>query len=175
MSENNIFSSRIKELRSSLGLSQTEFANSICVTQATLSSYENQKKNPSLDILKTISKTYDVSIDWLCGLSEHKPPYMEFNNYADFIRLLLSLNSVKHTSIGVNIIQEQNSSISLNINNKVIAEFFKEWKDMKDLCAKAPSGEILFKIWEKEVCERYNTPIPDYSPEQIAEVFSKDK
>ena len=57
----------IKLLRSQLKLNQTTFAESIGITQSTLSSYENGNAVPSTDVLLTIATKYCISLDWLFG------------------------------------------------------------------------------------------------------------
>lgn len=88
MNTENAFSIRIKELRESSGLSQTEFAKSVGTTQTTLSAYETLDRTPSLDIVKEIAKRYNVSIDWLLGLSETKTLAPQFKTYADILHAL---------------------------------------------------------------------------------------
>lgn len=63
------FGERLKEYRSKEGLTQREMADKINLSAATLSSYENGSKNPSLSVVMDIAKTINVSLDWLCGLS----------------------------------------------------------------------------------------------------------
>ena len=67
-----IMGQRIKLLRSSLKLNQTTFAESIGITQSTLSSYENGNVAPSTDVLLTIATKYHISLDWLFSLSTEK-------------------------------------------------------------------------------------------------------
>ena len=69
-SELQIFSNRLKELRSYKKITHKEFAEKIGITAAALSSYENNGKNPSIAVVKRISEEFDVSIDWLCGFSD---------------------------------------------------------------------------------------------------------
>ena len=63
--DSNIISIRIKELRTSLKLTQKDFAASLNISIVSVSSYETSAKKPSLDILISIAKNYNVSLDWL--------------------------------------------------------------------------------------------------------------
>ena len=56
---------RIKTLRKSLKLNQTEFGDRIGATQAMVTSYETGRVIPSDAILKLISKEFNVSFAWL--------------------------------------------------------------------------------------------------------------
>ncbi|HEU4719210.1 MAG TPA: helix-turn-helix domain-containing protein [Bacteroidia bacterium] len=56
---------RIKILRKHLGLSQTEFANEIGITQTSLSQIEGEKNGISYDVFKGIIGKFRVSPAWL--------------------------------------------------------------------------------------------------------------
>jgi transcriptional regulator with XRE-family HTH domain len=56
---------RIKRLRRENKLSQVKFAEMMGITQSVVSLIESGHTNVSVDILKKISKQFDVSIDWL--------------------------------------------------------------------------------------------------------------
>lgn len=56
---------KIKELRKSLNLNQSVFANKIGVHLQTLSRYERGEVRPSSELLKKISKEFDVNLNWL--------------------------------------------------------------------------------------------------------------
>ena len=81
------FGNRIKEIRQSLGLTQVKFAKIINCTQATLSSYEKGSIIPSLETMIKISKECQISLDWLCGLSDVKDSD-NIISLADTMRLL---------------------------------------------------------------------------------------
>lgn len=58
---------RIKMLREELGLSQSEFANKIGLTQQSISLYEKEDRKPSQDVLEALADFFHVSIDYLLG------------------------------------------------------------------------------------------------------------
>ena len=61
---------RIKMLREQEGLKQSDLAVLLNVTQATLSNWECGRYEPDQDSLKILSKRFDVSIDYLLGVSD---------------------------------------------------------------------------------------------------------
>lgn len=63
-------SNRIKALREQEGLRQKDLAALLNVTQATLSSWECGRYEPDQKALKILSKRFDVSIDYLLGMSD---------------------------------------------------------------------------------------------------------
>lgn len=56
---------RIKELRKSLGLNQSEFGAKIGVTTSAISGYELGSRVPSDAIIKSICREYGVNETWL--------------------------------------------------------------------------------------------------------------
>ena len=70
--ENRIpFSSRLRELRNKSGMTQTETAKAIGLTQrATYVCYERAEKEPSLPRLIALADLFDVSLDYLVGFNE---------------------------------------------------------------------------------------------------------
>jgi len=63
---------RIKELRLSYCMNQVEFARKLNVTKQSVSNWENNNIQPSIDMLIKIAKTFSVSTDYLIGLDERK-------------------------------------------------------------------------------------------------------
>lgn len=55
----------IKELRNKYKYTQTELANRLGVTRATIAAYENDSRQPSYDILVKLSRIFKVSLDYL--------------------------------------------------------------------------------------------------------------
>lgn len=63
-----MFSERLRELRIFQGLSQVELAKKLCVTKQSVSNWENDNIQPSIDMLVKIAKCLGVSTDYLLGL-----------------------------------------------------------------------------------------------------------
>lgn len=60
-------STRLKELRQSKNLRQEQVATLIGVNKSAISSYENNTRQPSYDILVRLATLYRVSTDYLLG------------------------------------------------------------------------------------------------------------
>lgn len=67
-----ILSRRLKELRIENNYSQYEIANLIGIAQVTYSHYELGRRSVSTQNLVNIAKIYNVSTDYLFGLSDNK-------------------------------------------------------------------------------------------------------
>ena len=180
---NDIISSKIKELRTSLGLTQAEFAESINTTQAALSGYERGDRTPSLENLTNISQKYNVSIDWLLGRSDNKNIDFELKTYTDLIKLVLLIIDTSKisqksylNSNKLDIDGKQYSTLCLEIDDRQIVDFFKEWKELSSIREKSPSGNKLYNIWLKDIYERFNFPLENASQYfgDIIEVLSSN-
>ena len=66
------FSSRLKELRQTKNLRQEQVAKLIGVNKSAISSYENDLRQPSFDILVRLANLYRVSTDYLLGQTDKR-------------------------------------------------------------------------------------------------------
>ena len=66
------FSQKLKRLRKSKNYSQQKLADKLCVTKSLISSYEQDLRLPSLDMLIKISYEFGVSTDYLLSLDRQK-------------------------------------------------------------------------------------------------------
>lgn len=69
------FNERLKELREEKNLTQTKLANELLIDQRSLSFYELGKYEPNIDTIKRMSIFFNVSSDYLLGLTDEKAPY----------------------------------------------------------------------------------------------------
>ncbi len=65
-----VFPERIKELRIERNLSVNELAKEIGVSGAAVSRWENCIRIPNLDNIYNLAKFFDVSADYLIGLTD---------------------------------------------------------------------------------------------------------
>lgn len=66
---------RLRELREDSDIKQETLAEYLHIKQNTYSQYENEQRQLPIDILKKLAKYYNVSTDYLLGLTETKEPY----------------------------------------------------------------------------------------------------
>ena len=64
------FSERLKELRNENGLSQVEVGKKLGVTQSTIAKWESNEREPAQEMLVEIAKFFNISTDYLLGLSD---------------------------------------------------------------------------------------------------------
>jgi transcriptional regulator with XRE-family HTH domain len=63
---------RLKELRKSRRLKQTDIAEILSCSQGVYSRYESEEREPPFDIIKKLAEYYDVTIDYLMGGEDTK-------------------------------------------------------------------------------------------------------
>ena len=59
---------RIYELRNAFGWSQVQLAQRLSVSKQTVSNWENENIQPSIDMLVRLAKLFNVTTDYLLGL-----------------------------------------------------------------------------------------------------------
>ncbi len=59
---------RINELRIAMGWSQVQLAEKLRISKQTISNWENENIQPSIEMLIRIAKVFHVSTDYLLGL-----------------------------------------------------------------------------------------------------------
>ena len=65
---------RLRELRKKRQLNQEGLAQRLNLSRSSISEFESGKRLPNLDTLITIANLFNVSLDYLIGLSDIKPP-----------------------------------------------------------------------------------------------------
>ena len=96
----NNFGARIKQLRIEYGLTQKEVSNGIGITPTSVQRLEYETANPSLDTLIKLSLFFNVSLDYLAGLSTRRSLSDDGNNLSKKqLRLLQHISNLKEADI----------------------------------------------------------------------------
>ena len=64
------FGKRLKELRTALGLTQKQMAETFSITIRSYSRYETDDSTPHYAMLLSLADYFDVSLDYLVGRSD---------------------------------------------------------------------------------------------------------
>ena len=80
---------RIRELRLAAGFSQVELAEKLGVSKQSVSNWENDNIQPSVEMLIKISKVFGVTTDYLLGLDD--TPRLDVSG--------LSIETIAHLSV----------------------------------------------------------------------------
>ena len=63
-----VMAERLCALRAEKGVGQNKLAKDICVSNASISYWENGKQEPSAQALFKLANYYEVSVDYILGL-----------------------------------------------------------------------------------------------------------
>ncbi len=66
-----MYGNRLREARLKKGYTLVKVALLMNTTHATISRYENEKLEPSIDMLKRLCTLYNVSSDYIIGLTNN--------------------------------------------------------------------------------------------------------
>ncbi|EEG28529.1 DNA-binding helix-turn-helix protein [[Clostridium] methylpentosum DSM 5476] len=114
------FGDKIKNLRTDADLKQKEVAEILKVSRSSISSYEQNKNQPDLHAVIELAKLFNVSTDYLLGLSEYKTSWVDetecISTNSDNVKIVELLNDIKkldkpdvsHLVELINIMKNQN-------------------------------------------------------------------
>lgn len=118
------FGDNIQKLRNAKGMSQQELADAIGIGRSTLANYEQNKREASYETLKSIAKYFNVSIDYILGLTDNQFDYTHKDTLNEIIyKQLIKLPDIKnqhtHISNKSNLLEDIKNGI-YEINEKSI-------------------------------------------------------
>lgn len=157
--ELQVFADRLKELRNKLGLTQAQFVEELGITASALSAYEKNTKNPSIIVAKKIAEKYNVSLDWLCGLSDEKSKETKIMTYSDIINIC---NTYKNPS--------KLMDKFLSEMQKNLVEYLRESEHMCKLIKDGLIDNELYDLWLEKTIKKYDKPIVKEMPE-VVDIF----
>lgn len=147
-SSNSANTSRIKELREKLGLTQQEFADQLNRDFQMISHIERGTKGLYLPLAIEISKQFNVSLDWLYGLSDDTK-----DNASDIIDKLKNVFDIDLIS----------KKISIDLE---LAEFIKKLSQAYKTREKQGMPDEAFKYWVEGIKNEYNEITKDVTREK---------
>ncbi len=75
-----IYSQRLRQLRKAHKLTMEQLGEKIGIAKSSYGGYEAESKKPPLDKLIILAKLYDVSVDYILGLTDDPDPKVERKN-----------------------------------------------------------------------------------------------
>lgn len=85
----------IKALRTAFGWSQVDLAKKLNITKQTVSNWENENIQPSIEMLVRLSKTFGVSSDHLLGLESSMQINVDGLSETAIAHLLLLIDDLR--------------------------------------------------------------------------------
>ena len=74
----SIMSERLRTLREEMSLTQSQLAEKLDIAVSSISQYESGDRVPSDDVKIKLASFFDVSLDFLVGISDIRNPYVFF-------------------------------------------------------------------------------------------------
>lgn len=115
---------RITKLRKELKLNQKQLAQKIDITEASLSRYENNLREPRAEIISKMSEILNCSTDYLLGLTDIKVHFLDLKSEGDnnrkFVNYKKAEEKIKNRLIEENILLDDEP-----ITHDMLDKFFK--------------------------------------------------
>lgn len=170
----NVIGQRMKELRIAKKLTGEKLANLIGVKQPNVSSFERGTKKPSLETLAKIAKVFDVSTDYLMGVTDH--PHNASPAFAVILREFLedtpsALEEIcKQTGISASVIEQYAAGAEEPSGGRmrVIHEAMKSLGWRPRLVGNAPKGKGRAPVFDVPNSRGDIVRIPILSPAKSA-------
>ena len=89
---------RLKELRKNNKLKQSELAKILNIPLMTYNNYENEKSQPSIEILNKIADYYNISLDYLVERNYGNQLGFLTDEQITFVKTFLALNTANQMS-----------------------------------------------------------------------------
>ena len=91
---------RIKELRILHGMSQVDLAARLGISKQSVSNWENDNIQPSIEMLLKLARLFSVSTDYLLGLEKRR--YLEISGLSEtqLTHLQQIINDLVHVNSG---------------------------------------------------------------------------
>ncbi len=156
---------RLKELRFTKGIEQAELAKVAKVSRTAMGKYENGDVIPKATTLIAISQAYSVSMDWLCGLTEHSESNKPKTLY-DFISLLPGLLKVGEGDISddweeIPYHASARWIVDIRFRTKEINEALLDAYKIIQLYNDGTIDDEIFELWKEKSQKKYANIIID--------------
>ena len=173
MEINNVtIGNRIKELRTSKNLTQEDIAKMVKVSKATISNYEKGKVSPPIELLIKLAERYDVSIDWLCGLSNEEIPRRM--SYGDAFFRLVEIDKVIGFSVE-DVTFFSNLRGTAVLFDATLTKALEEYQEMVNLRDNNTISEHLFNLWISDKVQQLDKQYRLLSNQTLKNLKKMDK
>ena len=89
---------RLKKLREERKMSQGEVASKLNLENATISGYERNVTTPSLEVLRSLAVFYNISADYLLGLTDRENIYLDDFSSQDKQAVVRIIDNIRQIS-----------------------------------------------------------------------------
>lgn len=129
----NIINQRIKQIRKSLNMNQTDFGARIGVKQGTITGYETGIRTPTDAVILSICREFNINENWLrTGEGERNLVLSEDDELMKYVGLLLKdkenfvAQKIKRFIIGYEKLDAEDKKIIENLMHQIFEDEKKE-------------------------------------------------
>ena len=150
------FHERLKALRASKDLSQSEFSKLIKVSKSSVNMYERGEREPGLDTLERIADFFNVDMDYLLGKSDvvnkaqwsaHGVPATNIIPFPEMRKIPL----IGSIACGAPILAQEHIEDYVDIPKHITADFALTCKGDSMINARIFDGDIVYIRQQEEV------------------------
>ena len=164
--DKKLIAERIKKVRKTLNLTQTELATKLETNQAAVSAWELGDRLPGTEFLYKMATEFNVSIDWLLGLSDRMYLNGGVKTYTDLLRLLVAVLSAKDSK-NMNSVFELTfdndnavlGGVILTVEDIHIRDFLTQWESIYKLYMSHVVDKEIYDLWLEKHYAEMNEPI----------------
>ena len=164
--DKKLIAERIKKLRKTLNMTQTELATKLETNQAAVSAWELGDRLPGTEFLYKMATEFNVSIDWLLGLSDRMYLNGGVKTYTDLLRLLVAVLSAKDSK-NMNSVFELTfdndnavlGGVILTVEDIHIRDFLTQWESIYKLYMSHVVDKEIYDLWLEKHYAEMNEPI----------------
>jgi transcriptional regulator with XRE-family HTH domain len=175
---------RLKQLREEQNLSQSELSEQIGIAQSSIGNYERGNRFPDSQIILKISEFFNVSADYLLGLSKYKNPEEKTNIAKEFTEISSKINALppdmqkKIASICRTVIlcYDSLSGYDNSLDKFFVSELHKIVDLLKVCCNNASlTQKGIFYSWDKSIMQQgmFSSVKDEQSEEIIIDIIEK--
>lgn len=142
------------------------------VSKATISNYEKGKVSPPIELLIKLAERYDVSIDWLCGLSNEEIPRLM--SYGDAFFRLVEIDKVIGFSVE-DVTFFSNLRGTAVLFDATLTKALEEYQEMVNLRDNNTISEHLFNLWISDKVQQLDKQYRLLSNQTLKNLKKMDK
>lgn len=168
------FKTRLKQLRESHPQynTQKEFSDFIEVSQPTLAGYERGTGKPPIDVLCNIAEKCNVSVDWLCGMSDihtNIDRALTYNQICEVIACMrekygLSIEVFSKDNPDPTFLFDTSSGklpVAMTVWDGIMSLFMQEWEPIFGAFNNGSIKETYYRMIMDDIISKYNIRLND--------------
>lgn len=158
----NVIGERILRIRKAKGITQSELANKLGCKRQSFTNYEIGRRTPNIDMIVKLSKYFNVSADYLLGITDIEKPPKNITEYqtATLKEIIETYGQVSQENIAI---EEMSELIKAIIKHRryhteqTATDIREEIADVKIMIAQLEMiyGDVSDIVDFKIICQKY--------------------